>query len=100
MSLREVVAISVGLIIGWVVVSRIMTAYLREPYETSNGDWFEVLGVPPDATRAQIDAAYDKNRRELHERELRIMTTAEQKVAAQKRAHIDAAYHRSRVGSS
>lgn len=96
MSFSELLVIAIGLIVGWAVVSRIVTAYAREPHKISNGDWFEILGVPPDATSDQIDAAYERKRRELSVRELRIMTTPEQKKAAQQREYIDSAYHRSK----
>ena len=100
MSLSELLVISAGLILGWVVVSRVISAHFRKSPEFADGEWSDILGVSPDATAKQIDDAYDKKCHELKERELRIMTHSEQEKAAQIRAHLDSAYLRSKVRAS
>ncbi len=100
MSLSEMLVISAGLIVGWVVVSRVISAYSRKSQEFVNGEWSDILGVSPDATSDQIDDAYDKKCRELKEQECMIMTNSEQEKAAQIQAHLDSAYRRSKTQAS
>lgn len=92
MSLSELLVMLVGLIVGWAVVSRIISAHAPRPTNYVVGQWFEILDVPSDATSAQIDTAYDEKCRELKEREPLIMTLSEKEKAVRIQAHLDSAY--------
>ena len=51
--LSEMLVISAGLIVGWAVVSRVISAYSRKSQEFVNGEWSDILGVSPDASLMQ-----------------------------------------------
>lgn len=59
MTMTELLAIAFGLFVGYWLVSRLLE---RKPPEASGdapaGPWHEILGVSPEATVAEIDAAY------------------------------------------
>ena len=92
MSLSELLVMLVGLIVGWAIVSRIISAYPPRSTKDVAGRWFEILDVPSDATSAQIDTAYDEKCRELKKRAPLVMTLSEKEKAARNQAHLDSAY--------
>ena len=61
MTTTELLAIAFGLVIGYWLVSRLLD---RKPPDASSdaptGPWHEVLGISPEATVAEIDAAYER----------------------------------------
>lgn len=94
MSLNELLIIGIGLVAGWLLVSKVMAASAHPRDDLPAGDWHDVLGVPRDASPPQIDAAYERKCRELEKRDARIATMPEQEQAARRRAVVDAAYQR------
>jgi len=94
MTLHEFLVIAAGLIVGWMGVSRVIALLSPDSRAAGDREWWEILGVSPNASAAEIDEAYKKKRDALAQRKLKIMTLPEQQEAMREQAVLDAAYRR------
>lgn len=95
MSAAEIIVIIAGLLIGWAVVWLAMSS--RPPstkLSQSEGPWFEVLGVPENASADEIRQAYRRKLDELAGTQPGILTEPERRVREQAREQIEAAYEK------
>lgn len=97
MSLNEILISLIGLVVGWVIVSRVMSVKRGAIDDLSSEEWFEVLGVPSTASIEQIDAAYAGKQRLLQESMPAITTVTEEQSISQKRGILDAAYYQGKI---
>ena len=97
MSLNEIFISLIGLVIGWMVVSQVISTKRRTAEDPSSEEWFEVLGVPSTASLEQIDAAYAGKCRRLRESAPAITTASEEQTISQKRRILDAAYDKGKI---
>jgi uncharacterized protein (DUF927 family) len=92
MSLNELLITLIGLVAGWAIVSITVSIRRKRSAATLSGEWFEILGVPPDAALDQIDEAYERRFRILKESEPSIKTVSEDRAFLQKQGALDIAY--------
>lgn len=103
MSTMEIVVIGVGLAIGYKFVSAMMVssgdAAAPDPEAgpplriDTRRPWYEVLGVPPDATRAEIDRAYRALIEQYHPDKFNQHGDDIREIARKRAKELNAAYY-------
>lgn len=104
----EILVIAVGLIVGWMVVSRFMvarppslpTSVKADGDPGSDAPWHDVLGVPAGAGFEQIQRAHREKMAELDRSAPAIMTESERAIRDQLRARLEEAYRTATQQSS
>ena len=92
MSALEIFVIVAGLAGGWIVVSRLLDRSDASLEAGGDRDWFDVLGIRPDAAEDEIERAYQGKRMALRQKSLKIMTLDEQKAASASQQRLEDAY--------
>lgn len=95
MTSTEILVAVGGLVIGWLLVSKLMTRSKIADDATRgdpNATWDEILGVAEDASPATIRSAYESRLVELEHNQPSIMTQRETQAHAEGRARIEAAH--------
>ena len=96
MSVLEILVIVAGLVAGWFVVARLLVSMDASIDAGGDREWFEILGVRPDAAEDETEKAYQEKRMALLQKSLKIMTLEEQKAAAASQQRLEDAYRESR----
>lgn len=96
MSVLEILVIVAGLVAGWFVVSRLLVSTDASIDAGGDREWFEILGVRPDAPEDETEKAYQEKRMALLQKSLKITTLEEQKAAAASQQRLEDAYRESR----
>lgn len=96
MSALEIFVVVAGLAGGWLVVSRLLGRSDASLDAGGDREWFEILGVQPDAAKDEIEKAYHEKRMAFLERSLKIMTLEEQKAASAAQQLLEDAYRESK----
>ena len=92
MSALEIFVIVAGLAGGWIVVSRLLDRSDASLEAGGDREWFEVLGIQPDAAEDEIETAYHGKRMAMLQKSPKIMTLDEQKAASASQQRIKDAY--------
>jgi preprotein translocase subunit Sec63 len=98
----EILVIFTGLVVGWVVVSKLMggSGGNQQILDDPKATWSDILGVSNEADTATIRSAYESKLAELDSERTAIMTRPETEAHTKARQRVEAAYQEGVAGKA